>query len=84
LPYKSIIHVAGINMFWCGTEYSVAKSVESAMNIVNEKKYKSVAFPLIGSGSGNRGKDWSFSIMESAFSSITSDAKVLLVKYAKK
>jgi len=83
LPYKSIIHVAGINMFWCGTEYSVRKSVENAMSIVNEKKYNSVAFPLIGSGSGNRGKEWSLNIMHSTFSLLSSEAKVLLVKYAK-
>jgi O-acetyl-ADP-ribose deacetylase (regulator of RNase III) len=83
LPYKAIIHVAGINMFWCGTERSVRNSVINAMSIVNEKKYSSVAFPLIGSGSGNRGEEWSQRIMESAFSSLSSEARVLLVKYAK-
>ncbi|MGB5983910.1 MAG: macro domain-containing protein [Desulfobacterales bacterium] len=83
LPYKSIIHVAGINIFWFGTEYSVRKSVENAMSIVNEKKYNSVAFPLIGSGSGNRGKEWSLNLMQSTFSLLSSEAKVLLVKYAK-
>ena len=83
LPYKSIIHVAGINIFWFGTEYSVRKSVENAMSIVNEKKYNSVAFPLIGSGSGNRGKEWSLNLMQRTFSLLSSEAKVLLVKYAK-
>ena len=84
LPFKAIIHVAGINMFWCGTELSVRNSVVNTMSIVNEKKYKSVAFPLIGSGSGNRGEKWSQRIMENAFSSLSSEARVLLVKYAKK
>ena len=57
LPFKAIIHVAGINMFWMATEYSVTKSVRNAMDIVNREKYSSVAFPLIGSGSGNRSEE---------------------------
>jgi len=81
LNYKAIIHVAGINMFWIATEYSVRRSVISAMQMVNEKKYKSVAFPLIGSGSGNRAKDWSLNIMNTAIKSIESDAKVIFVQY---
>lgn len=81
LPYKSIIHVAGINMLWFATEYSVRQSVISAMNIVNEKGYASVAFPLIGSGSGNRGKQWSLELMLNAFDDINSDAKVIIVQY---
>lgn len=83
LPYKAIIHVAGINMFWFATEYSVQQSVINAMQIVNAQGYKSVAFPLIGSGSGNRGKDWSLGIMQAAFASIESTATVKIVKYAK-
>ncbi len=57
LKFKAIIHVAGINIFWCASEYSVTQSVASAMQIVNTQKFKSVAFPLIGSGSGNRRKN---------------------------
>lgn len=83
LPYKGIIHVAGINMFWFATKYSVSKSVESAMNIVNENNYKSAAYPLIGSGSGNRGEEWSLKIMLEAFKQIESNAKVTIVKYKK-
>lgn len=81
LDFKAIIHVAGINMFWCATEYSVKQSVVSAMQIVNEQNFKSVAFPLIGSGSGNRGKEWSFNLMNIALKSITSNAKVIFVSY---
>ena len=51
LPFKAIIHVAGINMFWVATKYSVTHSVRNAMGIVNKMKYSSVAFPLIGAGS---------------------------------
>lgn len=79
LPFKAIIHVAGINMFWVATEKSVTDSVKNAMQIVNEQGYKSVAFPLIGSGSGNRGKAWSQALMLSAFENIETSAEVRLV-----
>ncbi len=79
LPYKAIIHVAGINLLWFATEYSVRQSVRSAMQIVAEKGFASVAFPLIGSGSGNRGKEWSKRIMLEEFAKIESDASVKLV-----
>lgn len=81
LPYKAIIHVAGINMFWFGTKLSITKSVHSAMKIVNEKGFSSVAFPLIGAGSGNRGEEWSLSLMMKAFENIESDARVIIVRY---
>lgn len=81
LAYKAIIHVAGINMLWFATEYSVNQSVISAMGIVNQQGYKSVAFPLIGSGSGNRGKMWSLKIMQETFYSLNSVSKVIVVKY---
>lgn len=81
LPFKAIIHVAGINMFWFTTEYALRQSVKNAMNIINEHKYQSVAFPLIGSGSGNRGKQWSLGIMLEALELIESEASAMIVEY---
>lgn len=81
LPYQAIIHVAGINLLWFATEYSVTKSVFNAMKIVNENQFQSVAFPLIGSGSGNRGKAWSLEVMCNAFKKIESPAHAVIVKY---
>jgi len=83
LPYKAIIHVAGINMFWFATRYSVVHSVLNAMALVNEKGFKSVAFPLIGAGSGNRGEAWSMNLMLEAFERVETDARVILVRYEK-
>ncbi len=83
LDFTAIIHVAGINIFWVATEYSVRQSVVNAMQLVNKKGFKSVAFPLIGSGSGNRGKEWSLKLMLNTFEEIQSNAKVIIVKYNK-
>lgn len=53
LPHKGIIHVAGLNAFWFATEHSIRESVRSAMGIVEKQRYQSVAFPVIGAGSGS-------------------------------
>lgn len=52
LPFRGIIHVAGINLLWRSSEFSVRASVRHAMAIVLERGFASVAFPLIGAGSG--------------------------------
>ena len=81
LGYKGIIHVAGINIFWIATKKSIQKSVHSAMTIVNQNNFKSVAFPIIGSGSGNRNKIIALQYMIEAFKSIESSARVIIVEY---
>lgn len=65
LPFRAIIHVAGINLLWRSTEKSVRDSVRNAMKLVIEHGFASVAFPLIGAGSGGgsseRVEDWMLS-----------------------
>lgn len=80
LPFKGIIHVAGINLAWLATEYSVRQSVLNAMRIVEQESFQSVAFPLIGSGSGNRGKDWSLKLMLDTLDGIDSRARIVIVR----
>ncbi len=81
LPYKGIIHVAGINMLWFATEFSVRQSVCHAMEMVKAHHFHSVAFPLIGSGSCNRNKDWSMQIMLETFASIPFPGRVVVVQH---
>lgn len=57
LPFKGIIHVAGINAFWRSTNPSIRKSVQNALNLAGESGFKSIAFPLIGAGTGGGSKD---------------------------
>lgn len=59
LPYKAIIHVAGISMLWRSSQESIHGSVTSAMSLVNTHQYRSVAFPIIGAGTGGYGEDYS-------------------------
>lgn len=81
LPYKAIIHVAGINMFWMASTYSIANSVKNAVKLINEHKFSSAAFPLIGSGSGNRGKKFSTDTMLETFKQIETTAEIIIINY---
>jgi O-acetyl-ADP-ribose deacetylase len=83
LNLKGIVHVAGINLFWFATVKSIRDSVRSAMAIINEHGFQSVAFPIIGSGSGNRSRQWALDVMLDEFKSIESGARVAIVEYVK-
>jgi len=52
LPFRAIIHVAGISLFWRSSERAIRGCVRSALGIAHEKGYRSIAFPLIGAGTG--------------------------------
>jgi len=81
LPFKAIIHVAGISMFWVSSYRSVTESVRNAMDIVIKQKYKSVAFPLIGAGTGGSKQDKVLNWMQDTFSSIKYDGIVKIVLF---
>src|SRR4051812_48248181 len=42
LPYKAIIHVAGINLLWRASEWSIQYSVINAMKLAQERKFLSL------------------------------------------
>jgi O-acetyl-ADP-ribose deacetylase (regulator of RNase III) len=81
LPFKAIIHVAGINLLWTATKYSIQQSVRSAMEIIDGKGYRSVAFPVIGSGSGSRSREKAMAYMIEAFGTLNSGASARIVRY---
>ena len=81
LDYKGIIHVAGINLLWTGTEYSIRNSVVNAMKIAEEKGFKSIAFPVIGSGSGRFKPEVASRIMIEEFDKIDFEGNVVLVQF---
>jgi O-acetyl-ADP-ribose deacetylase (regulator of RNase III) len=81
LGFEGIIHVAGINLLWIATARSIQKSVRSAMSLVREHGFSSVAFPIVGSGSGGRNQEKALEVMLDAFEAIESQAKVIIVEY---
>ena len=52
LPFRAIIHGAGINLFWVSSEKSVRAGTANALKLATEKGYASIALPLIGAGTG--------------------------------
>ena len=52
LPFKGIVHVAGIDMFWRGSAATVTLCARAATAVAVERAYKSLAFPIIGAGTG--------------------------------
>lgn len=80
LPYKGIIHVAGINMLWMASEKSIRQSVSSSIEIVNSIGFKSIAIPLIGAGSGSFNECESLQIIESQLAKENCDAMAIIVR----
>lgn len=83
LPFKAIIHVAGINMLWRATTESIQGSVRSAMALVTNRGYASAAFPIIGAGSGGFNEQRALDLMLEAFASLDTAARVIVVRFKK-
>ncbi len=81
LPFRGIIHVAGINILWQASEFSIRQSVRNAMAIVNEKGFASVAFPLIGAGSGSFNEAKALELILDELQRIETSARVVVVQY---
>jgi O-acetyl-ADP-ribose deacetylase (regulator of RNase III) len=84
LPYQAIIHVAGISMWWRSSVRSIQGSVVSAMEIVDRERYASVAFPIIGAGTGGFGEEGALRLMQEALAPLTSPAQVVFVRFRPK
>lgn len=84
LPYKAIIHVAGISLLWRSSRFSIGESARSAMALVNRHGFASVAFPVIGAGTGGFGEDGAARILVEALTPIESAARVIVVRYARR
>lgn len=57
LPFKAIIHVAGINLLWRSSERSIRDGVRNAIRLAGQNGFRSLALPLIGAGTGGFGQE---------------------------
>lgn len=83
LPFRGIIHVAGINMAWRSSEFSVRASVRNAMEIVVAQNFAFVAMPLIGAGSGGGSPDCIERYLLDELSRISFSGEVRIVRYSR-
>ncbi|GHT90853.1 hypothetical protein AGMMS50289_14790 [Betaproteobacteria bacterium] len=81
LPFRGIIHVAGINLFWFATEKSIRLSVRSALKLATEKGYRTIAFPLIGAGTGGAGREKTLMLMQEEIGQSGFEGEVVIVVF---
>ena len=83
LPYRGIIHVAGIDLLWRASAYSIRTSVSSAVRIINEQGFASAAFPVIGASAGGFNEDKALAVMQDQLKQEISDAKITIIRFKK-
>ena len=83
LPFKGIIHVAGISMWWRSSEYSIRESCRNAIRIAKEHGFQSIAFPLIGAGTGGGSVANVERIMADQLGREEYDGRIVVVRYGK-
>jgi O-acetyl-ADP-ribose deacetylase (regulator of RNase III) len=81
LPFRAIIHVAGINGFWRASEYSIRHSVRNAMRLAEKHGFKSVDFPVIGSGAGSFSRAKALEFMLDEMKQLDSRTHVRIVQF---
>ena len=81
LPFRAIIHVAGISMWWRSSERAIRGCVRNALEIARVRGYRSVGFPLIGSGTGGLSPDRVLEIMQDEARRIEYQGEVRFVRF---
>lgn len=84
LPFKAIIHVAGINLLWRASPGSIQDSVRNSMRLIQTGGFESVAFPVIGAGSGGYPEDLALGLMQQALAEVDGTARVVIVRFRPK
>ena len=83
LPFKAIIHVAGIDGFWRASEYSIRQSVRNAVALAQQRGFTSLALPIIGSGAGSFSQAKALEFMLDELARIESTVVVKIVEFRK-
>lgn len=83
LPFKAIIHVAGLQWTWTASELSIRRSTENALALAREMNFHSLAFPLVGAGTGGIGPEKSLRWMSEEIQRAQSPMQVTLVRFGK-
>lgn len=81
LPFKGIVHVAGIDDLWRGSEKAARLSARNAVREAERQGFASIAIPLIGSGSWGPSPTQSESAILDELSRIESDVEVTVVRF---
>lgn len=83
LPHRAIIHVAGMDLLWRASEASIRDASTNAVALAARLGLLSLAFPLIGSGSGGFDPSRAERIMRDAFAGLDEPVEVVIVRFCK-
>ena len=81
LPYRGIVHVAGINLLWTSTERSIRDSTRNAVHAALGQGWRSLAMPLIGAGSGGGSEARSLALMLDELGKLDGALEVVVVQF---
>ncbi len=81
LHYRGIIHVAAIDMLWRASEKSITDATRAACELARALGYRSLAMPVLGSGSGGYAVDAALALMERSATAYTDDVDIRIVKW---
>jgi O-acetyl-ADP-ribose deacetylase (regulator of RNase III) len=68
-------------MLWQTSETAIRLSVCNAMRIVDDHKFESVAFPVIGGGTGGMQPEKALALMCDEFARLETSARVVVVLF---
>ena len=80
LPMRHIIHVAGLQWTWTASELSIRRSTTNALQLAREMKLRSLAFPLIGAGTGGIGPEKSLAWMSGEIERADTQMQIIIVR----
>jgi O-acetyl-ADP-ribose deacetylase (regulator of RNase III) len=81
LTYRGIIHVAGIGLTWRATRYSIKMSVKNALSLAKRRGFASIAFPLIGAGTGGFSQAGSEEIMIEEMEASGFEGEIIIARF---
>ena len=81
LPFRAIIHVAGISMLWRSSERAIRGCVRSALAIARDREFRSIAFPLIGAGTGGLSPERVINVMRDEAWRSEFDGEIRFVRF---
>ena len=81
LPYRGIIHVAGIDMLWRASRASISESVRNAISLAHDMKFATLAMPVIGAGSGGFGEVKALAAIEDTLRELECGPEVTVVRF---
>ena len=81
LPFKAIIHVAGLNLLWRSSPEIVGNCVSNALALAGERGFSSLAFPLIGAGAGGLDRDLVVRLMSETAGRSSFEGEIRIVRF---